>query len=49
MDLLEDQVKLLKKEKACVEIQNSELKKQNKYWQDLFSSMQLIKSQNSEK
>jgi len=37
MDVLEDQVKLLSEQKAAMEAQNEELKRQNKYWEDLFS------------
>lgn len=49
MDILEEQVQLLKQDKAIVEIQNAELKKQNKYWQDLFSNLQVLKTQACEK
>ena len=37
MDNLEDQVRLLSEQKAAMEAQNEELKRQNKYWEDLFS------------
>jgi hypothetical protein len=37
MDVLEDQVTLLCQQKAAMEAQNEELKRQNKYWEELFS------------
>ena len=37
MDNLEDQVRLLSEQKAAMEAQNEELKRQNKYWEDLFT------------
>jgi len=41
MDVLEDEVNKLKAEKAAIEASNEELKRQNKYWEDLFSKQQL--------
>ena len=37
MDNLEEQVRLLSEQKAAMEAQNEELKRQNKYWEDLFT------------
>ena len=44
MGELEEQVKLLKKEKAIAQIQNAELKKQNQYWMNLFQNMNVMRS-----
>jgi FtsZ-binding cell division protein ZapB len=41
MDVLEEEVNKLKAEKAAIEASNEELKRQNKYWEDLFSKQQL--------
>ena len=41
MEVLEDQVRALQEEKAAFESANEELKRQNKYWQDLFAKQQL--------
>ncbi len=38
---LEDVVRKLQQEKAAVESANEELKRQNKYWEDLFAKQQL--------
>lgn len=47
MDLLEDQVRLLSEQKAAIEASNEELKRQNKYWEELFAKQQLL-PQNSQ-
>lgn len=41
MDTLEDEVRLLSEQKAAIEAQNEELKRQNKYWEELFAKQQL--------
>jgi len=41
MKELEDQIKALSEQKAAIEASNEELKRQNKYWEDLFSKQQL--------
>lgn len=41
MDILEDQVRLLSEQKAAIEASNEELKRQNKYWEELFAKQQL--------
>jgi len=42
MDELEDQVRLLSEQKAAIEASNEELKRQNKYWEELFAKQQLL-------
>jgi FtsZ-binding cell division protein ZapB len=42
MDELEDQVAKLQEQKAAIEASNEELKRQNKYWEDLFAKQQLL-------
>ena len=37
MEVLEEQVRKLQEQKAAVESANEELKRQNKYWEDLFA------------
>jgi len=37
MKELEDQIKYLSEQKAAIEASNEELKRQNKYWEDLFA------------
>lgn len=37
MDELEEQVRKLQEQKAAIEASNEELKRQNKYWEDLFA------------
>jgi len=41
MKELEDQIKFLSEQKAAIEASNEELKRQNKYWEDLFAQQQL--------
>jgi len=41
MDVLEEEVNKLKAEKAAIEASNEELKRQNKYWEELFAKQQL--------
>jgi len=41
MDILEEEVNKLKAEKAAIEASNEELKRQNKYWEELFAKQQL--------
>lgn len=41
MEILEEQVRQLQEQKVAVEIANEELKRQNKYWEDLFAKQQL--------
>jgi len=45
MSELEDQIKFLSEQKAAVEASNDELKRQNKYWEDLFAQQQLMSLQ----
>ena len=40
-EVLEEEVRKLAQEKAAVESANEELKRQNKYWEDLFAKQQL--------
>jgi len=42
MDELEEQVRLLSEQKAAIEASNEELKRQNKYWEELFAKQQLL-------
>jgi len=37
MTVLEDQVRQLTEQKAAIEASNEELKRQNKYWEELFA------------
>ena len=37
MEILEEQVRQLQEQKVAVESANEELKRQNKYWEDLFA------------
>ena len=37
MEILEEQVRKLQEQKAAIESANEELKRQNKYWEDLFA------------
>lgn len=41
MEILEEKVARLQEQKAAVESANEELKRQNKYWEDLFAKQQL--------
>jgi hypothetical protein len=41
MEVLEEEVRKLQQQKAAVESANDELKRQNKYWEDLFAKQQL--------
>jgi len=41
MEVLEEEVARLQEQKAAVESANEELKRQNKYWEDLFAKQQL--------
>lgn len=41
MQELSDQIKALSEQKAAIEASNEELKRQNKYWEDLFAKQQL--------
>jgi len=42
MDQLEEQVRVLSEQKAAIEASNEELKRQNKYWEELFAKQQLL-------
>jgi hypothetical protein len=42
---LEDKIKELSEQKAAIEASNEELKRQNKYWEDLFAQQQLMSLQ----
>lgn len=41
VELLEDQLRQMSEQKAAIESANEELKRQNKYWEDLFARQQL--------
>lgn len=41
MNVLEEQVRELNRQKAAIEASNEELKRQNKYWEELFAKQQL--------
>ena len=38
MEILEEELRKIQAEKAAVECANEELKRQNKYWEDLFAT-----------
>ena len=41
IEILEEQVRQIMQEKAALDSANEELKRQNKYWEDLFAGQQL--------